>query len=148
MTNPQIVMPDYGVHNRDIRRSQQRLEKSKSYRDLSTIAVMPVPRQITQDDMVIRITGVPVKVFAAIRNLMTPMNQKFVFIPIEGMEVGAAYETAMEMILNNPDLSKYRYLLTIEWDNIPPPDGLLKLYEDMDDYDAVGGLYWTKGEMG
>ncbi len=148
MTNPQIVMPDYGVHNRDIRRSQQRLEKSKSYRDLSTIAVMPVPRQITQDDMVIRITGVPVKVFAAIRNLMTPMNQKFVFIPIEGMEVCAAYETAMEMILNNPDLSKYRYLLTIEWDNIPPPDGLLKLYEDMDDYDAVGGLYWTKGEAG
>jgi hypothetical protein len=29
-----------------------------------------------------------------------------------------------------------------------PPDGLLKLYENMDKYDAIGGLYFTKGEFG
>ncbi len=31
---------------------------------------------------------------------------------------------------------------------MPPPDGLLRLYESMDEYAAVGGLYWTKGEEG
>jgi len=39
-------------------------------------------------------------------------------------------------------------MLTIEEDNAPPVDGLMKLYESIDDYDAVGGLYWTKGEAG
>ncbi len=47
-----------------------------------------------------------------------------------------------------PELSTWKYILTIEEDNIPPPDGLLKLYEDMDEFDVVGGLYWTKGEGG
>ena len=65
-----------------------------------------------------------------------------------GMEVGAAYTSAIEMILNNPSLQKFKFLLTVEDDNIAPPDGLLKLYEGMRDYDAVGGLYWTKGEGG
>ena len=31
---------------------------------------------------------------------------------------------------------------------MPPPDGLLKLYENIDDFACVGGLYWTKGEGG
>lgn len=31
---------------------------------------------------------------------------------------------------------------------MPQPDGLLKLYESIDGYAAVGGLYWTKGEGG
>jgi len=37
---------------------------------------------------------------------------------------------------------------------MPPPDGLLKLYESIEGevngvkYDCVGGLYWTKGEGG
>jgi hypothetical protein len=52
------------------------------------------------------------------------------------------------MILDNPQLSQFKYLLTVEDDNIPPPDGLLKLYESIGDYDVVGGLYWTKGEGG
>ena len=64
------------------------------------------------------------------------------------MEVGEAYNTAVEYIVNNPDLSKWKYILTLEEDNLPPPDGLLKLYESMDKFDVVGGLYWTKGEGG
>jgi hypothetical protein len=39
-------------------------------------------------------------------------------------------------------------MLTVEEDNLPPPDGLLKLYENMDRFDAIGGLYWCKGEQG
>jgi hypothetical protein len=64
------------------------------------------------------------------------------------MEVGDAYNSAIELILNHPELSKWKYVLTLEEDNLPPPDGLLKLYESMDDFAVVGGLYWTKGEAG
>jgi hypothetical protein len=36
----------------------------------------------------------------------------------------------------------------MEEDNMPPPDGLIKLYESMDKYDVVSGLYFTKGPGG
>jgi hypothetical protein len=77
------------------------------------------------------------------------MNQQFVGpIFITNAEVGDAYNKAVEMILDNPQLAKFKYLLTVEHDNIPPSDGLLRLYEGMEKYDGVGGLYWTKGETG
>jgi hypothetical protein len=79
---------------------------------------------------------------------MTPMNQKFIRIFVAGLEVGDAYNSAVEMILANPELSKWKYILTMEEDNMPSPDALLKLYENMDKVDVVGGLYWTKGESG
>jgi hypothetical protein len=138
MPNPQIVIPDYtGYHNRDVDESAKRLEESRTYRDLSTIIICPTRGQI------------PAKVVQSWLGLMRPMNQK-VIGPIFaiGMEVGAAYNSMIENIINNPELSKWRYILTIEEDNMPPPDGLLKLYESMDKYDVVQGLYWTKGEGG
>jgi len=52
------------------------------------------------------------------------------------------------MILANPELSTWKYMLTVEEDNCPPPDGLLKLYEGIEKFDCVAGLYWTKGEGG
>jgi hypothetical protein len=81
--------------------------------------------------------------------LMRPMNQQcFGPVFLSGMEVGNAFNSAVEMILGHPQLSKFKYMLTVEDDNIPPPDGLLKLYESIGEYDVVGGLYWTKGEAG
>jgi hypothetical protein len=53
--------------------------------------------------------------------------------------------------LAHPELSQWEYLLTMEHDNVPPPDGLVKLIARMDahpEYACVGGLYWTKGEGG
>lgn len=135
---PQIVVPDYrGYHNQNPEGTNVRLEKAKSYRDLSTIIICPTRGVI------------PAKVVQSWMGLMRPMNQK-VIGPLFaiGMEVGEAYNSMIEMILQNPELSKWKYILTIEEDNMPPPDGLLKLYEHMDDYDVVGGLYWTKGEGG
>lgn len=79
---------------------------------------------------------------------MTAMNQKFMRVPIKNMEVADAYNAGIEMILGHPELSKWKYVLTLETDNAPPPDGLLKLYEHMEKFDAIGGLYWTKGENG
>lgn len=76
------------------------------------------------------------------------MNQPFVRVMVKGMEVADAYNAAIENILNHPEISKWKYILTLEEDNMPPPNGLLKLYESIDDYSCVGGLYWTKGEAG
>ena len=134
---PKIYMPEVGYHNKDLDTSVARLEKSRSYKDLSTIIICPTRGQI------------PARVVQSWLGLQKPMNQK-VIGPIFaiGMEVGEAYNSLIEMILANPELSKYKYILTIEEDNAPPMDGLLKLYESMEKYDVVGGLYWTKGPGG
>lgn len=133
---PQILVPDNaGVHNASDYAT--RLEKEKTYRDLSTIIVCPTRGMI------------PARIVQSWQSLIRPMNQK-VLGPIfmEGMEVGEAYNQIIKMIFENPDLSKFKFMLTLEEDNAPPADGLLKLYESIDKYDAVGGLYWTKGEGG
>lgn len=135
---PKIYMPDMvGIHNKDLDSSINRLEKSKSYQDLSTIIICPTRGVI------------PARVVQSWLSLIRPMNQK-VIGPLFaiGMEVGEAYNSMVEMILNHPDLSQWKYILTIEEDNMPPPDGLLRLYEDMESFDVVGGLYWTKGIEG
>jgi len=72
--------------------------------------------------------------------LMTPMNNAFMRLFVSSMEVGDAYNAAVELILGHEALSKFKYLLTLEEDNMPPPDGLLKLYESIDGYAAVGGF--------
>jgi hypothetical protein len=137
MTNkPQILVPDNaGIHNASDYAT--RLKKEKTYRDLSTIIVCPTRGLI------------PARIVQSWQGLIRPMNQK-VLGPIfmEGMEVGEAYNQVIKMVLENPELNTFKFLLTLEEDNAPPAEGLMKLYESIDDYDAVGGLYWTKGEAG
>lgn len=133
---PQIVIPNYeGFHNTSPG-TVKRVEQAKFYKDLSTICIVPCH------------TGIPPKIVQSWRSMMTPMNQQFVMIMAENMEVGDAYSHTIEMILQNPVLSKFKYILTMEHDNAPPPDGLLKLYENMDKYDGIGGLYFIKGPGG
>ena len=142
--DPIVIVPE-GIHNSDIKKAQERLRKGGQYQDLSTVIICPTRGVI------------PARVVESWMNLMRPMNNK-VYGPIfiAGAEVGAAYETAVELVVANPELSKWKYMLTIEEDNIPPADGLLKLYESIcqckklcgEHYGAVGGLYWTKGEAG
>jgi len=125
-----------GIHNDHLEQAQTRLMKGRSYKDLSTICIIPT-RGI-----------VSVRVLQSWMNLMHPMNQRFVRMFVEGDEVGEAYNNAIEAILADKTLSTWKYILTLEEDNAPPPDGLLKLYENMDKYSVIGGLYWTKGEGG
>ena len=134
---PQIVLPSYeGVHNTTTS-TKLRLEKGKTHQDLSTIIICPTRGLV------------PAKVVQSWMNMMRPMNQKVVGPMFAiGLEVGAAYNNMIEQILANPELSTWKYILTIEEDNMPPPDGLLRLYEHTDVYDVIGGLYWTKGEEG
>lgn len=128
-----------GFHNANLLESSKRLVKGATYKDLSTIIVCPTRGgRSLSPKWVMYLLG-----------LMRPMNQPCVGpIFLENMEVGDAYNVGIENILANPQLAKFKYLLTIEDDVLPPPDGLLKLYECMDKFDVAGGLYWTKGEGG
>ncbi len=135
MSEPKIIIEDW-QGRQNVSDYAKRLEDSKCYRDLSTICIVPTRGVISA------------RVVQNWMGMMTPMNQKFMRTFMIGMEVGAAYEAAIDMILANPELSKWKYILTMEEDNLVPPDGLLKLYEDIDMYDAIGGLYWTKGPEG
>ena len=131
---PQIII--HGVEGYHNSISDTENLKKNAYRDLSTICIVPTRGQISA------------KVVQSWMGLMTPMNQKFVRVFTIGMEVGAAYSTTIENLLAHPELSKWKYILTLEEDNAPPPDGLLRLYDHMDKYDVIGGLYWTKGTEG
>lgn len=142
MPQAQIVTEDWkGFHNSDPG-ALARLDRSRTYKDLSTICVVPTRGMIHA------------KVVQCWMGMMAPMNQKFLRMFVIGMEVGAAYSSAVDTILAHPDLSKWQYILTLEDDNMPPPDGLLRLYESIEGqvdgkrYDAVGGIYWTKGAGG
>jgi hypothetical protein len=137
---PEIIAPySPGHHNSDLEKANARLSLSGAYKDLSTVIVTPTrggrslcPRFVS-----------------ALMSLMRPMNQQcYGPVFMSGMEVGKSFNSAVEMILANPVLSKFKFLFTVEDDNIPPPDALLKLYESMREFDIVGSLYWTKGEGG
>lgn len=142
---PTIIMSNpEGFHNANLDAARERLKKGKQYKDLSTICVIPTRGSI------------PAAAVESWLNLQSPMNNKFFRMFIAGMEVGEAYEKAVELILGNEFLKDFRYMLTLEEDNLPPADGLLKLYENICDckklcqehYSIVAGLYWTKGEGG
>jgi hypothetical protein len=139
---PSIILDNQGFHNSSPGTSE-RLLKARAYKDLSTIIICPTRGVI------------PARIVQSWWGLMKPMNQKCIgpMFAIK-LEVGEAYNQMIQGILDNPELAKFKYILTIEEDNAPPPDGLLKLYEaiegevDGNKYDVVGGLYWTKGEGG
>lgn len=139
--HPQIISADFGRgrHNNSLESSTKRMEASAAWKRLDTIMLVPAGPTI------------PTKVVASWFNLFTPPNNQFVRQWVVGMEVGQAYSQAIEAILANPQLSQFKYLLTVEHDNIPPPDGLVRLLERMEahpEFDCIGGLYWTKGECG
>ncbi len=125
-----------GRNNQNLEEKRDRLIRGQSYKDLSTIMIVPTRGLI------------PAKVVQSMLGLASPMNQKFLRIFVEKMEVGEAYNHAIELILGNEELAKWKYVLTMEEDNLCPPDGLLKLYENINKFDAVSGLYFVKGECG
>jgi hypothetical protein len=87
------------------------------------------------------------KVVAAWQGLLPLMNQKRAILFATGHEVGVAYESLLANVLANSELSKWKYVLTLEDDNLPPPDAHVRLIETIEwgGYDAVSGIYFTKG---
>jgi len=135
-----LIVQDFGGnHNKDIAKTQARLIKGATWKKQRIVAIIPAD------------TLIPAKVALTHWNLIFPPNQGVVRILAQGMEVGDAYSQAIENILQHPDLSKWEYILTLEHDNTPPQDGILKLIERMEEhpeYACIGGLYYTKGEGG
>lgn len=141
-----------GLHNFMDEATQSRIFTGSGYRDLSTVVVYATRGMI------------PTRSVQSWMGLMPPMNQPLFRLFIEQMEVADAYNQAVQIILTNEALSKMRFMLTVEEDNLPPPDAHLKLLETMhflpgqenvpneekkkSPYCAVGALYWTKGEGG
>lgn len=135
----ELVCMDYGRHNADLAASSYRILEGASWKKQRVIVIIPAGKDI------------PTKVALSHMSLIFPPNQPVVRIAAIGMEVGEAYSATIEQILGTPDLQDWEYLLTLEHDNIPPPDGVMRLIQDMEEhpeYDCIGGLYWTKGEGG
>lgn len=134
---PQIITAEYkGRHNSDLSKSAERLKKSLSFRDLSTVCLVPNNGLI------------PARVAENWFSQTSSMNQKFVRFMMIGMEKYHAFNTSIEGILTTPKLNEFKYILTMEEDTLIPPDGLLKLFESIENYDVVGGLSFTKGIEG
>jgi hypothetical protein len=137
---PQIVVQNVaGLHNESIEASHSRLIKGASWKKQRIVVILPAGKSL------------PAKVALSHWSLVFPPNQAVYRILAQGMEVGEAYSSTIQMILDHPDLSQWEYILTIEHDNLPPADGVIKLLERMEahpEFSCIGGLYWTKGEGG
>ena len=140
MGKPSITMMEPGgAHSANLAETNERLLKSGGWKRQRIVYVIPAGSMI------------PSKVYLAHRNLIFPPNQPMVPILTEDFEVGAAYTATIEGILGHPELSTWEYLLTIEHDNIPPGDGVVRLVEQMEAHPelaCIGGLYFTKGPGG
>lgn len=139
MSESKFIFDTAGIHNSNLEEASKRLARQGVYKDLSTIIVVPTYKDI------------PAVIVNSWWSMMTPPNQKVFRLFAQGQEVGAAYSSAIELILGNPDLASFKYILMLEHDNAPQCDGLIRLLEKMEahpEYSAIGGLYWTKGESG
>lgn len=140
MIKPQLVTTDFaGAHNADLAHTTARLLRGGSWKRQRVIVIVPSD------------TLMSAKAALAIWNLAFPPNNGVVRILAQGMEVGDAYSSAIQTILDHPDLSQWEYLLTVETDNCPPSDGVLQLIARMEAHPelaCIGGLYWTKFEGG
>jgi hypothetical protein len=137
---PQLVITEMGgEHNKDVQKTRDRLVRGGSWKEQRIVVVLPASDTVAA------------KVMLSWWNLAFPPNNGVVKILALGQEVGEAYSSSIEGILAHPELSKWEYVLTIEHDNAPPGDGVIKLVEQMEahpEYACIGGLYYTKGESG
>lgn len=128
-----------GHHNSDLEKTSIRLVEGGTWKRQRVIVILPAPATMST------------KVALAHWGLMFPPNNGVHRMLATGMEVGDAYSQAIEQIVNHPDLKDWEYLLTIEADNVPPGDGVLKLIKQMEAHPelaCIGGLYFCKGPEG
>lgn len=136
---PELVSYDFGKHNAMLDWSVKRMAGSAQWKKQRTIVILPASNSIST------------KVALSHWNLIFPPNNGVHRMIALGQEVGEAYNNAIQAILDHPELSQWEYVLTVEHDNVPPPDGLVKLIMRMDAnprLSVISGLYWTKGEGG
>ncbi len=136
----EIIIQDFGgAHNADLEASRARLVTGGSWKHQRVITLIPASAMI------------PAKVVLSWLNLGYAPNNGRLIVLTQEMEVGDAYSQTIAMVLADPNLAQWEFILTIEHDNLPPPDGLLKLIEHMEahpELSVIGGAYWTKGPGG
>lgn len=136
----ELIIQDFGgEHNANLERTSARLLKGGSWKKQRIIVILPAAAMI------------PAKVALSHWNLVFPPNNGVVRILAQGMEVGDAYSSAISQVLAHPDLKDWEWILTLEHDNAPPQDGVLKLIEAMEEHPElawISGAYFTKGEGG
>jgi hypothetical protein len=127
------------------------LIQGDTYRDMSTIVVCPTRggRPIDDEDSTGtgRVGTIPVQVVQSWMTLIKPPNVRSGWIMVAGDEVATAYNRAIRQILEKN--GTFKYILTLEDDNIVPPHALVALLQSIElgPYDAVGGVYFMKGGM-
>lgn len=134
---PQLINFDNrGYHNEDLPKASQRVLEGGSWKKQRVIVIVPSSNMMAA------------KVAFSHWSLIFPPNQAVHRILALGCEVGEAYSHAISEVIAHPDLSQWEYILTLEADNCPPPDGLVRLIKRMEDHPefaCIGGLYWCKG---
>jgi len=115
-----------------------RMLPGTTYHENSTVVIIPTRGMVHH------------RVIQSWNGLITPMNQKRAVLFAVGDEVGVAYNNMIKNILDHPELSKWKYVLTLEDDNIVPADAHVRLLESIEwgKFDAVSGIYFTKGDFG
>lgn len=108
-----------------------------TYKDASTVVVIPTRGTINH------------RVVQSWQGMLAPMNQRKAVLFCAGDEVGHAYNRMIANILDNPELNSWKYVLTLEDDNLIPPDAHIRLLESIEagPFDAVSGIYFTKGDV-
>lgn len=128
-----------GRHNQDLVGTHARLVRGATWKRQRVIVVMPA------------IGPISVRVAHALWSLAFPPNNGVAKIIAYGDEVGIAYSNVIASILSDKELSTWEYVLTVEHDNLPPSDGVMRLLQRMEEhpeFSGIGGLYFTKGEGG
>ena len=137
---PELIIQDFGgTHNADLSKTTARLIKGGSWKKQRIVVILPTADMISA------------KVALSLWNLAFPPNNGVCRILALGDEVGIAYSNAIESVLAHPDLSQFEFLLTVESDNSPPADGVIRLLEHMEahpEFSWISGLYHTKFEGG
>ena len=155
---------DQLLEQAQFRGSFKAMPQGDTFKDLSTISILPIPGPKTEKMFLNckkcktkneytswTFSGLHPIFVEAYKRLVRPMNVPFLEMMPSGYEVGDAYNKAIEMVLANDSLNKFKFILTVEYDNIIPfipntQGPLMMLYETMEKgFDVVGGLYWTKG---
>lgn len=137
---PELIVQDFGgLNNADLGKSGARIIRGGSWKKQNIVVILPATEMIQA------------KVALALWSLIMPPNNGCVRILALGQEVGQAYSSAIEQVLSHPQLKDFQFILTVEADNLPPQDGVLKLLETLETHPElswVSGLYWTKGVGG
>tara|TARA_R110000868_G_scaffold220418_4_gene471640 strand:- start:6513 stop:7253 length:741 start_codon:yes stop_codon:yes gene_type:complete len=134
---PQIL-ETAGYNNTNLATSTERVIKAGTWKKQRIVMIVPSADMIAS------------RVYLSHLSMAFPPNQSVHRMLALGCEVGDAYSRSIAEIVDNPQhpCFDWEYVLTVESDNCPPFDGVVKLIKRMEEnphLSAICGLYWCKG---